>query len=362
MGIQTVTDPGSGGLKGFFNSNAGAGVLAGLGGVAGAFPTPASMQGSGTSTTNGSSETNSNTNSFNNSLMDFLSYLVSSSNTNTSGTQSSTPNLSPQAQQLINKLTQSYQQFAKPVDLSGYQATQAQGINRNADLAQQSAQNIMASRGLATSPASATTATNIDANRFAQQNQLNQSIPQLANQQNLANLGAVSGFANALPYGTTSTNSQAQTNEQSQQQNQQQKASQSGGGTAYSGQNTSQNTNQVQNQNNKSGGGIGSAVGGIASVLASLFSDERLKKDIERLPSNKAIDKIMSLKPSVWKWKQDGSEDIGLIAQDLKEVLPELVHKDPNGSGYLKVNYAGLISELVGAVQAVNNKVEAGRV
>ncbi len=342
------------GLAQFFNSTGGQGLLAGLGGIAGGIPNPGSMQGSGTSTTNTSGEQNTNYNNSNftqgatnfNQLMDFLSSI--------SGTTTTTPNVSPQTQSYIDKLMASYGQLAKPVDLSGYQASQTQGINRQADLASQSANNIMASRGLSTSPAAATTALNIDTNRLNQITGLNQSLPMLQNQLTNQNLGAASGFLSQIPMGTTTTNQQQQQQQQGTSGGTSNVQGSTSAGTGYASNQSSQNTVQNQNQRTSSGGGIGQAVGGIAGILASLFSDERLKEEIEPLHPNKAIDKIMKLNPVSWKWKGSEVEDTGLIAQDLKKVLPELVNE--NEEGIHKVNYAALIGTLVSAVQGIHEE------
>jgi hypothetical protein len=45
---------------------------------------------------------------------------------------------------------------------------------------------------------------------------------------------------------------------------------------------------------------------------------------------------------------------IGLIAQDLQEHFPELVHEDD--SGYLSVDYVGLIGPVIKAVQELRTE------
>jgi hypothetical protein len=58
------------------------------------------------------------------------------------------------------------------------------------------------------------------------------------------------------------------------------------------------------------------------------------------------------------KYKPKSEEiQLGLLAQDVKEVFPELVKKD--SSGYLTVDYIGLIPVLVEAVKDLNKEVEA---
>lgn len=235
-------------------------AISGIGaGIAGLFPTTTNTTGSSSGNTQGETNTSSsgNSNTDLQTILQLLSHLTSS----TSGSSTSSPNLSPATQQLIDKLTSSYATLSKPVDLTGYQAGQTQQINRNSDLARQSADNIMASRGLATSPVSGTTDANIDNNRFGQINQLNQSIPLLKNQMNLQNLGAAAGFMNLIPHGTTTTNNQDQTQTQDQSQTGSQKGSTFTNNFGYQGSNTSTNNNTATKTS--SGGGLGGLLHGL---------------------------------------------------------------------------------------------------
>lgn len=58
-------------------------------------------------------------------------------------------------------------------------------------------------------------------------------------------------------------------------------------------------------------------------------SDVTLKKDITDIED--ALDKILSLRPVTWYWKEDtqNSElNYGFIAQEVEQVLPHLVSED----------------------------------
>jgi len=315
-------------------------ILPVLGGVAGFMPQTGNT--SGSSATTGSSQQSTVTHD---DLAAFLNSLTQGTTSgSTTGTSTTNPNLSPGHQALIDQLLQRYKSITTP-SLSGYQAQQIGNINNTSNIQSQAVQNLMASRGLATSPVSGAAGAEIEQNRLNQITQLNQGLPLLQHQLDLGNLQAASNFQSSIPHGTTTTSSGTSLVDQLS------KVLQNSGSTNSSVANTSgtsqQNTNQQQNTS--AGGGIGGLAGGLGAVLASLFSDERLKEDIR--PINKAVDKLMVLRPVSWKWKNSEVEDQGLLAQDLLKVLPELVHKDPEGSGFLKVNYAGLISTLVGAVQ-----------
>jgi Chaperone of endosialidase len=49
--------------------------------------------------------------------------------------------------------------------------------------------------------------------------------------------------------------------------------------------------------------------------------------------------------------------DLGVIAQEVEEVFPELVHTGPDG--YKTVNYLGLIAPLIEALKELDARVEA---
>ncbi|MGB3077945.1 MAG: tail fiber domain-containing protein, partial [Saprospiraceae bacterium] len=92
-------------------------------------------------------------------------------------------------------------------------------------------------------------------------------------------------------------------------------------------------------------------------------SDERLKKDIHPLTSS--LEKIKRMNPVSYRWKEeDGHTHLGFLAQELENVLPEIVRKpetqndvntdgrtiDPLTDTYA-VNYSEIIPVLVKAMQ-----------
>ncbi len=102
-------------------------------------------------------------------------------------------------------------------------------------------------------------------------------------------------------------------------------------------------------------------------------SDRKLKKDIQ--PLSGALDIISRLKPASYQFRVGEFGDMylsegkhyGVIAQELQEVLPELVlkqHYHPAGEkekgfDYLSVNYNELIPILIKAIQEQQQKIEA---
>lgn len=85
-------------------------------------------------------------------------------------------------------------------------------------------------------------------------------------------------------------------------------------------------------------------------------SDIRLKENIKKM--SKALDKILKLNGYEYNWK-DYSEkkQIGLIAQEVKEVFPELVYGNKDHE-YLLVNYRCLVAPIIESIKELNNEIQ----
>ena len=58
-----------------------------------------------------------------------------------------------------------------------------------------------------------------------------------------------------------------------------------------------------------------------------------------------------------WVWKESGKKGSGVVAQELEEVLPHLVHT--NDQGVKSVSYMGLCGYLIEEIKALKAEVEA---
>lgn len=74
-------------------------------------------------------------------------------------------------------------------------------------------------------------------------------------------------------------------------------------------------------------------------------SDERLKENIETIPD--ALDMVLELRGVQFDWKSSGRSDIGLIAQEVEEVLPECVTEVDDVKGVKYGNIVGLLIESI---------------
>ncbi len=88
-------------------------------------------------------------------------------------------------------------------------------------------------------------------------------------------------------------------------------------------------------------------------------SDERLKKDIVTIPN--ALDKVLALRGVNFKWKAGDDESLmmGMIAQEVEAIIPEVVHTQDTEEAIKSVEYPFLVGVLVEAVKELSAKVEA---
>lgn len=95
----------------------------------------------------------------------------------------------------------------------------------------------------------------------------------------------------------------------------------------------------------------------IGSVKATAFvynsSDRTLKKNIATISN--PIEKIMKLRGVTFDWKKDNSPSIGLIAQEVEKVFPELVTGE---AGNKAVAYNNLVAPLIEAVKAQQKEID----
>jgi hypothetical protein len=99
-------------------------------------------------------------------------------------------------------------------------------------------------------------------------------------------------------------------------------------------------TSGTSSQRGSSAEGFGQAAAGIGTLMG-LFSDERLKENIQKIGESKNGHNLY-----IWNWNNKAKElgidspTIGVIAQEVIKYMPEAVFKD--ASGYYKVNYGVL--------------------
>lgn len=89
-------------------------------------------------------------------------------------------------------------------------------------------------------------------------------------------------------------------------------------------------------------------------------SDRSLKTNIK--PLQNSLDRVLKLKGVSFDWKEEATgileikEDVGFIAQEVQEVIPELVRKNENG--LLSLRDKGITALLVEAVKEQQKQIE----
>lgn len=98
---------------------------------------------------------------------------------------------------------------------------------------------------------------------------------------------------------------------------------------------------------------------GYNDLIARSFtqaSSKRWKRNIE--PIKSALKKVLKLRGVSFEWESDKKRDIGLIAEEVSNILPEVVTLDPNTNEAISVNYSGLVSVLVEATKEQQEVIE----
>jgi hypothetical protein len=99
-------------------------------------------------------------------------------------------------------------------------------------------------------------------------------------------------------------------------------------------------------------GGKITAGGDIQGADFVIPSDRRFKTEITHIPN--ALDKIKQI--SGCTYKVGDKPSAGVIAQEVLEILPEVIHTREDG--YYAVSYHGLIGLLIEAVKELSEKVK----
>lgn len=102
--------------------------------------------------------------------------------------------------------------------------------------------------------------------------------------------------------------------------------------------------------------------GTIGNNTTLYHSDRRWKKYITKLDGS--LDRVLKLQGVQYKWRQQEFPDmnfpdgyqIGLIAQDVEQVIPEVVNE--SADGYKSIDYAKLVSVLIESIKEQQEQIE----
>jgi hypothetical protein len=107
------------------------------------------------------------------------------------------------------------------------------------------------------------------------------------------------------------------------------------------------------------GVGIQGALNVGADVTAFASSDRRYKDNLQAITN--PIDKVKSLTGYTFTWNDkheqfNGNDDIGVVAQEVEKVLPEIV--DTRDNGYKAVKYEKMVALLIEAVKDQQKQID----
>ncbi|MCK9369116.1 tail fiber domain-containing protein [Candidatus Dojkabacteria bacterium] len=91
--------------------------------------------------------------------------------------------------------------------------------------------------------------------------------------------------------------------------------------------------------------------GTLTIPVLNTFSDINLKNNIQEITNS--IDILNKINGVSFNWKDNGRKSYGIIAQELEQILPDLVE----GRDIKTVNYIGLIAFLINAVKDLNSRL-----
>jgi hypothetical protein len=89
-----------------------------------------------------------------------------------------------------------------------------------------------------------------------------------------------------------------------------------------------------------------------ATGNVTAYSDARLKENIETISG--ALGKVAAMRGVTYTRKDTGAKGIGVLAQEMQEVIPEAVL---NNGEHLSVSYGNLVGVLIEAIKELSERV-----
>ena len=94
--------------------------------------------------------------------------------------------------------------------------------------------------------------------------------------------------------------------------------------------------------------------GGIQATNYNLLSDYRIKTNVQTLDATYHVD---NLRPVSYYNTVANNQDIGLIAHEIQQHYPYLVHGEKDATDSQSVNYTGIIGVLIHEIQQLKKRV-----
>ena len=103
------------------------------------------------------------------------------------------------------------------------------------------------------------------------------------------------------------------------------------------------------------------ADGDVIAYSTTTSSDERLKENIKQIPYG--LEEVLKMKPVEYDWKEKrgGKHDIGVIAQDIEKLIPEIIKENKDlktKEDFKSVDYGKMVAVLIKAIQEQQEEIE----
>jgi len=103
------------------------------------------------------------------------------------------------------------------------------------------------------------------------------------------------------------------------------------------------------------------ADGDVIAYSTTTSSDERLKENIKEIPYG--LEEVLKMKPVEYDWKEKrgGKHDIGVIAQDIEKLIPEIIKENKDlktKEDFKSVDYGKMVAVLIKAIQEQQEEID----
>ena len=94
--------------------------------------------------------------------------------------------------------------------------------------------------------------------------------------------------------------------------------------------------------------------GTLAATIFNSLSDIRVKQNIQTIENS--LEKVLQLRGVSFEWIDNKNKSIGVIAQEVEQVLPEIVTENENG--IKSVSYDSIIGLLIEAIKEQQKEID----
>lgn len=99
------------------------------------------------------------------------------------------------------------------------------------------------------------------------------------------------------------------------------------------------------------------AFAGLIIAVAQWFSSIRYKKNVKTIDN--ALEKVEKLRGVEFDWKSSGKHDIGLVAEEVAEVVPEVITYEKDGKTIQGLHFQKLVGLLVEAIKEQQQEISS---